>query len=81
VLDGVRVGGRTMTALRNCRVELMLIGVSVVLVAVMIHLARRQSIPRIVDEHGTNLAYVYPDDPRCHPTATTRDEPGSSRLA
>jgi hypothetical protein len=27
-------------------------------------------VPRIVDEHGNNLVYVCPGDPRCTPTPT-----------
>lgn len=41
------------------------------LVIVALLLRPQPRIPRIVDEHGNNLVYQCPGDPRCNPTPVT----------
>lgn len=42
--------------------------VCLVLLGIVVYLVLRPApLPRIVDEHGTNLVYRCPGDPRCTP--------------
>lgn len=49
----------------------LLIGLTTVtiilLVALVYQVTRPPRLPRIIDEHGNNLVYTCPGDPRCTP--------------
>jgi hypothetical protein len=46
----------------------LLLGLIVILLAVLIYtMTRPRPLPRILDEHGNNILYTCPGDPRCTP--------------
>jgi hypothetical protein len=49
--------------------------VAVLLVVIVVLVMSRPAqppVPRVVDEHGNNLVYQCPGDPRCDPTPSPR---------
>ena len=67
----LRVGDPTMST-TTWKHRQWAIVVAVLLMVIVVLLVTRPSsqpaIPRIVDEHGNNLVYQCPGDPRCTPT-------------
>lgn len=46
-----------------------LVAIVVLGVVVAVLLLRPAPVPRILDEHGNNLVYQCPGDPRCTPSS------------
>jgi len=48
----------------------VLVVIAALLLTIVVLLLRPAPMPRILDEHGNNIVYHCPEDPRCHPTPT-----------